>query len=602
MKASRSRSMILDDVIVPEQDIYDPIEAPKDGIYAAFSHGLLRVADDGVHFFSGQWAYSKTECQNNNNMNSIQFKLEESEARKCAEELKNSGVKRLESECLFPVDSANYKGSFKIKGPRSNKMQTIVDEQIVLKFRLNAKGFYNIYGKGVNACYGTFDLVGTMILRGNNSGLVNLFRTYLSERKGPIRKMSCIESRSPNSIPIGGSAHSTKTHCPSSTHIPPHQQRKSSRNVKPPLYREYCDPEVKLIRIMDLCNKILKQLCARDQLAGSYFAIPVDPIALGIPYYGTIITDPMDLGTIQVKMDSKELTSPYEFSRLVRLVFENAIAFNVDATHYVHQSARDLLTFFNKQFRDVERLIQQVGITGTEVKELNTTMNKDTKRMKEMNTTKRMKQIKNQEIEKRKRGRGYEPFSLLTSALLKLQKTLTLQMTTHPGIVGSEDVSGSESFLMKDAIHTLCNQMSQVEHIINGKQSTSKDTEISQDIQFKSTKGFADFGHTKKRKKTQQRLSPVPFGNAPIAQEEKALTLPEKEALIEAVEDLSQEHAESVIRIIQHAKPDLADKTEIDIEVDLLDTATQRKIQKFISSVSHNMFFFTEEFTFEHSF
>ena len=75
----------------------------------------------------------------------------------------------------------------------------------------------------------------------------------------------------------------------------------------------------------------------------------------------------------------------------------------------------------------------------------------------------------------------------------------------------------------------------------------------------------------------------------PIAQEEKALTLPEKEALIEAVEDLSQEHAESVIRIIQHAKPYLADKTEIDIEVDLLDTATQRKIQKFISSVSHSM-------------
>ena len=38
--ARQSLPMTLDDVIVPDQDIFDPIETPEDSRYSAKSHGI----------------------------------------------------------------------------------------------------------------------------------------------------------------------------------------------------------------------------------------------------------------------------------------------------------------------------------------------------------------------------------------------------------------------------------------------------------------------------------------------------------------------------------------------------------------------------------
>jgi hypothetical protein len=65
----------------------------------------------------------------------------------------------------------------------------------------------------------------------------------------------------------------------------------------------------------------------------------------------------MDINTVSRKMDAQEIDSPDDFSRLVRLIFENAITFYVDPAHLVHQAARTLLALFNQQFHEVERII-----------------------------------------------------------------------------------------------------------------------------------------------------------------------------------------------------------------------------------------------------
>lgn len=95
----------------------------------------------------------------------------------------------------------------------------------------------------------------------------------------------------------------------------------------------------------------------------SLFREPVDPMALGIPTYHQVITEPMDLGTIQRKMDKGEITTPEEFGRLVRLIFENAMTFNVDPGHAVHQAGRNLLILFNQKFRDLERAVDNIRRT-----------------------------------------------------------------------------------------------------------------------------------------------------------------------------------------------------------------------------------------------
>merc|ERR1712127_486002 len=87
----------------------------------------------------------------------------------------------------------------------------------------------------------------------------------------------------------------------------------------------------------------------------AFFAQPVDPLALGIPTYHQVITNPMDLGTISKKLQANAIESHTEFAKLVRLVFNNAMTFNVDVTHRVHQNAKDMLALFNQKFREVEK-------------------------------------------------------------------------------------------------------------------------------------------------------------------------------------------------------------------------------------------------------
>jgi len=98
---------------------------------------------------------------------------------------------------------------------------------------------------------------------------------------------------------------------------------------------------------MDRCNQMIRTMREKDVASGGFFSSPVDPVALGIPTYLQIIKEPMDLGTIARRMELNEMESPEEFARLCRLVFENAMKFNVDPAHSVHQAARNLLIQFN---------------------------------------------------------------------------------------------------------------------------------------------------------------------------------------------------------------------------------------------------------------
>ena len=54
----------------------------------------------------------------------------------------------------------------------------------------------------------------------------------------------------------------------------------------------------------------------------------MDPIALGIPDYPEVIKHPMDLRTIEQRLQSGEIQSKEEFIELMRLVFDNAILYN----------------------------------------------------------------------------------------------------------------------------------------------------------------------------------------------------------------------------------------------------------------------------------
>ncbi|KAK9267193.1 hypothetical protein L1049_009613 [Liquidambar formosana] len=95
------------------------------------------------------------------------------------------------------------------------------------------------------------------------------------------------------------------------------------------------------------CSGILKKLMAHP--AGWVFNQPVDPVALNIPDYFSIISEPMDLGTIKSKLEKNLYFGAEEFADDVRLTFSNAMIYNPPSNN-VHLMAKELNNIFNTRW------------------------------------------------------------------------------------------------------------------------------------------------------------------------------------------------------------------------------------------------------------
>lgn len=94
------------------------------------------------------------------------------------------------------------------------------------------------------------------------------------------------------------------------------------------------------------CMKLLEQIL-RDKWAGPFKAA-VDPVALKIPDYYTVIKHPMDLGTVKSRLKNQEYHSPGDFASDVRLVFRNAYVYN-KPIHDVWKMAEKLSKTFETE-------------------------------------------------------------------------------------------------------------------------------------------------------------------------------------------------------------------------------------------------------------
>lgn len=101
-----------------------------------------------------------------------------------------------------------------------------------------------------------------------------------------------------------------------------------------------------------LCGKILKKLM--DHKGGWLFHKPVDPVLYGIPDYFDVIRNPMDLGTVHMKLSNKQYVTASEFAADVRLTFTNAMKYNPPGND-VHAVAEQLNRIFDSEWRSVIR-------------------------------------------------------------------------------------------------------------------------------------------------------------------------------------------------------------------------------------------------------
>lgn len=77
---------------------------------------------------------------------------------------------------------------------------------------------------------------------------------------------------------------------------------------------------------MERCNLLLQDM--RSNPLAEWFGEPVDHVNLGLADYLQVIQTPMDLGTVGKKMERGQYMSVEDFAHDVRLVWQNAIAYN----------------------------------------------------------------------------------------------------------------------------------------------------------------------------------------------------------------------------------------------------------------------------------
>ncbi|KAI9594839.1 Bromodomain-containing protein [Syncephalis fuscata] len=80
------------------------------------------------------------------------------------------------------------------------------------------------------------------------------------------------------------------------------------------------------------------------------FLQPVDPVALKIPDYPTIVKRPMDLSKVEQQLNNKEYTHVNDFISDVRLIFENCYLYNGRESD-VSIMAHNVEEMFNNQIR-----------------------------------------------------------------------------------------------------------------------------------------------------------------------------------------------------------------------------------------------------------
>ncbi|KAJ7492861.1 Bromodomain-containing protein [Mycena latifolia] len=110
------------------------------------------------------------------------------------------------------------------------------------------------------------------------------------------------------------------------------------------------------------CSSTIRSL--KKQKDAPPFLTPVDPVALNIPHYTSIVRTPMDLSTIERKLTSSNPSKPDpnpenpryfstdEFIADVRLIVKNCVLFN-GADHPISAMARRLEEVFDKQIKNL---------------------------------------------------------------------------------------------------------------------------------------------------------------------------------------------------------------------------------------------------------
>lgn len=110
---------------------------------------------------------------------------------------------------------------------------------------------------------------------------------------------------------------------------------------------------------LKFCEHILEEFRkSKYDWCAAPFRVPVDPVALNIPTYFSVITHPMDVSTITQKLKGGQYASATEFKHDFDLMFDNCFKFN-PPENVVHQMGKDFKTQFDNEWSKKDHWIRK---------------------------------------------------------------------------------------------------------------------------------------------------------------------------------------------------------------------------------------------------
>ncbi|OQE25061.1 hypothetical protein PENSTE_c006G02585 [Penicillium steckii] len=107
------------------------------------------------------------------------------------------------------------------------------------------------------------------------------------------------------------------------------------------------------------CQEALEELYKpKHQMNAIPFYSPVDPVALNIPTYHSIIKKPMDMSTIKSKLTTGQYENSKEFEADVRLMFKNCYRFNLPGDP-TYQCGKGLEETFDRKWAQKQEYLDR---------------------------------------------------------------------------------------------------------------------------------------------------------------------------------------------------------------------------------------------------
>ncbi|CAL3968472.1 unnamed protein product [Diplocarpon coronariae] len=136
------------------------------------------------------------------------------------------------------------------------------------------------------------------------------------------------------------------------------------RRIMPPkskdlVYQPVRSKNKKATTELKFCEEVLREVRKdKHSSINAAFQTPVDPVALNIPTYFTVIKKPMDLSTMESKLKNSAYSNANEFEKDMRLMITNCLKFNPPG-NVVHNIGRAMERLFDEQWSRKDQWIQE---------------------------------------------------------------------------------------------------------------------------------------------------------------------------------------------------------------------------------------------------